>query len=102
MSWQGLGLGKGRMFESLSLKDLSRRAELCPSRPLKNIAHQRKGPSSYALAPTSKNRSSSAATTSGLFSGIKCPESTTMHLDCGIKADARSAKPSGTAVSPEP
>jgi hypothetical protein len=56
----------------------------------------------YALAPTSKNRSSSAATTSGLFSGMKCPESTVMHLDWGISAEARRANPSGTAVSREP
>ena len=56
----------------------------------------------YALAPTSKNRSSSAATTSGLFSGMKCPDSTMMHLDLGISAEARRANPSGTAVSREP
>jgi len=96
------GLANTTAFESLTLKDLSRRAELCPSRSLKDVVYWREAMLSYALAPTSKNRNSSAATTSGLFSGIKCPESTTTHLDCGIKAAARSAKPSGTAVSREP
>jgi hypothetical protein len=35
----------------------------------------------YALAAASKKCRSSAATTSGLFRGMKCPESTTMTLD---------------------
>src|SRR6202044_2241707 len=53
---------------------------------------------SKATPSPPKKLSSSAATTSGLFSGIKCPESTMMTLDRGIRAEARRANVSGMAA----
>ena len=48
-------------------------------------------------AAGAKNRSSSEATHSGLFSGMKCPAFTVTISQFGISAEARRANDSGTA-----
>ena len=50
-----------------------------------------------AAAIGSKNRRSSEATDSGLFSGMKCPDSTVTIRQFGMSAEARIAKDRGTA-----